>query len=229
MKAVQTTCGWIIALSVVAILSGCVCFQAGIPKGIEELASEATSEMVLPGEGAVSGVGYVTNWMVLGPFTFASDAFGEGEQQPAGALPFIKGEKRLNGTQTPPEGTTWQTKQFADFANPGIVDLGDLYGEIDYAAAYAVGWLVVPEDIEDVVLLAGSDDYVKVWINGTLVHSYMEARRSATADEDRVEGITLRKGVNRVVVKCVDVVLGWQFYLRFTDSDGKPIGVRPAG
>ena len=71
----------------------------------------------------------------------------------------------------------------------------------------------------------GSDDYIKVWINGKLVHTYKTERRSGEADQDTVTGISLAKGSNRIVVKCVNVVNAWNFYIRFTDKDGKAFAV----
>ena len=74
-------------------------------------------------------------------------------------------------------------------------------------------------------LLVGSDDYIKVWINGKLELTYKTDRRSAEADQDTASGISLAKGYNRIVVKCVNVVSVWNFYLRFTDKDGKSFAV----
>jgi hypothetical protein len=58
------------------------------------------------------------------------------------------------------------------------------------------------------------------------VHTFKKERRAGLADQDAIADITLQKGVNRVVVKCVDVVMGWNFYLRFATKDGKAIGIK---
>ena len=63
---------------------------------------------------------------------------------------------------------------------PGEIDLG----ETEHAVIYAVAWLDCPEAITDAKLLTGSDDYIKVWINGKLVHTYNTECRAGEADQD---------------------------------------------
>lgn len=192
----------------------------------------AVSELVLP--GASTGVlaterDFVTDWLVLGPLEFKESDFGGQQQQAAADKEFMANEGDLDGTQAAPKGTAWRVVRFTDDTRIGRVNLDKLYDAIDHAAAYAVAWLDCPADVKDAKLLVGSDDYVKVWINGRLVHTYKTERRPGAADQDIVSGMALKKGLNRVVVKCVDVVLDWDFYLRLTDSAGKSIAVKPKG
>jgi hypothetical protein len=105
---------------------------------------------------------------------------------------------------------------------PGEIDLG--YNE--HACTYAVAVVECPEAVTDAKLLVGSDDYVKVWINGKLVHTYKSACRAGEADQDTVKGVSLNKGENRIVVKCVNVLSAWNFYLRFADKDGNAFVVK---
>jgi hypothetical protein len=195
----------------------------------EEAPKRAVSTLVLPSATAspfLTEANFVTNWLVLGPFTFAERDFGGGHQQAAADKEFMPNEGELDGTQEAPKGTKWQERQFREGAQAGAVDLDALYGGIDHAAAYAVAWLDCPEDLTDAKMLVGSDDYIKVWINGKLVHTYKTERRGSDWDQDSVRGIELKKGLNRVVVKCVDVVGGWDFYLRFTTAKDLPITVK---
>ena len=193
-------------------------------------ANAAVGELVLPTAEtgpAVTEKHFVMNWMLLGPFTFKETDFGGGHQQAAIDRAFMPNEADLDGTQPVPAGAAWKVMRFAGTEEAGQIDLDAAYGGIDHACVYAVAWLDCPRDVADARLCAGSDDYLKVWINGKLVHTYNKERRAGVADQDVVSGIALRKGTNRVVVKCVDVVLGWNFFLRLTDSQGKPILVRP--
>jgi hypothetical protein len=100
-----------------------------------------------------------------------------------------------------------------------MVDLDAFFDTPEHSAAYAVTWIEVPRDM-DVRMLVGSDDYVKIWINGEHVHTYATKRRNARPDQDAVT-VSLRKGINRVVVKSVDVVYDWCFFLRFTTPTGR--------
>jgi len=222
MASERKTCmGMVVAAVTAVALAGCTTFTP----------TAAVSRLSLPADRTetVAQKHFVTNWLVLGPFRFQEDDFGGDQQQPAADEAFVPREGCLDGTQQAPEGTAWAEEQFeaADPTRRGQVNLDRLYKRIDHAAAYAVCWLYSPDGLHDAKLLVGSDDYVKVWINGKLVHTYKEQRRAAHADQDTVEGITLKKGYNRIVVKCVDVVLSWDFYLRLTDADGRPVAVTP--
>ncbi len=169
---------------------------------------------------------FVTTWTILGPFKFKADDFGGDHQTPAAEHEFIKHEGKLDGSQEAPEDTKWETKTFTDGEMIGQVHLNEHYDGLDHAAAYAVTWLDAPKAVKDAKLLFGSDDYIKVWVNGKLVHTYDEKRRGSEWDQDVVKGIELKKGLNRVVVKCVDVVGGWDFYCRLTDKADRPLSTK---
>ena len=191
----------------------------------------AASELILPAASdtatAVTPKHFVMNWMVLGPFTFKATDFGGDPQQGAATKAFMPNEADLDGTQAAPTGTAWKAMTFAGAADMGQADLDLLYGGIDHAAAYAVAWLDCPQELTNAKLYVGSDDFIIVWINGKRVHFFGAERRSSVRDQDIVTGITLKKGLNRVVVKCVDVVFDWNFYFRLTDSKDRPISVKP--
>ena len=204
----------------------CVFAIGGCTPG-EVTPTKAISDLSSTGAGAVTKDHFVTKWLLLGPFKFTVDDFGGDQQQAAIDKAFVPDEAGLNGLQIPPKPAAWSEKQFSDEDEMGRVDLDGAFGGIDHAAAYAVSWVYCSEEIASGNLLVGSDDYITVWINGKAVHTYKTERRSGEADLDKIEKITLRKGYNRIVVKCVDVVFGWDFFLHFTDKDGKPIAVKP--
>jgi len=191
----------------------------------------AVSELIPPSEQAgqfLTAKHFVTHWLVLGPFQFAEGDFGGDQQQAAADKEFMPDEGALDGTQPAPQGASWKEKDFKGDFQAGRVDLDGFYGTPDHAAAYAVAWLHCPEAIPNARLLVGSDDYIKVWINGKLVHAYKEKRRASEWDQDKIENVALQRGYNRVVVKCVDVVVDWDFYFRLADKDGRPITVKAA-
>lgn len=157
---------------------------------------------------------FVTKWLLLGPFRFKDTDFG-GEHQPAAIEhPFVSDEASLDGNQPAPEGTKWKPSQFRRASIAGMVDLDAFFDTPEHAAAYAITWIDAPRDM-DVRMLVGSDDYVKVWINGQHVHTYAAKRRNARPDQDAIT-VSLKKGINHIVVKSVDVVYDWCFFLRFT-------------
>lgn len=222
------------AFALFGIAAACASGGAGRPESMPVPAAgqkpaQAASRLVLPkpdSPTALTEDHFVTKWLCLGPFTFGEMDFGGDPQTGAADKEFMPGEGALDGTQAAPVGTAWKEKDFPGVL-PGQVNLDAFYGGIDRACAYGVAWLNAPEDIANATLFTGSDDYIKVWINGKLVHTYKTDRRASEWDQDRTDGVALKKGWNRVVVKCVDVIYDWDFYLRFATSDGKPILVKP--
>ena len=69
--------------------------------------------------------------------------------------------------------------------------------------------------------MTGSDDQVKVYLNGKEVMKFAEPR-SADKDQDTTT-VTLTKGINVLVAKVVNEKVDWQFCVRFTDKDDKPL------
>ena len=85
--------------------------------------------------------------------------------------------------------------------NAGIAE-----GGLDDVTAYGLVVLVAPEAME-VQMLAGSDDSIKVWVNGKVVHTNATNRgRARWQDEFTAD---LRRGNNLVMVKCSDRGGGW--------------------
>ncbi len=81
-------------------------------------------------------------------------------------------------------------------ARGGFVDLEKLFGG-DHRVAYLVTNLVAKEAVQ-VTLGLGSDDGIKAWLNGELVHENM-AIRPAVADSDKV-AVNLNKGDNTLML-----------------------------
>lgn len=96
----------------------------------------------------------------------------------------------------------------------------------DSQVTYAYRTLRVEEDLP-VQLLTGSDDALRVWINGVLVVSRL-VQRGASPDQE-VTSTVLRKGVNHVLVEVSNGVGDWGFYFRLTDLLGHPLVVSRSG
>jgi hypothetical protein len=83
--------------------------------------------------------------------------------------------------------------------------------ERDYTVGYAWAEFESPADT-DAWLGLGSDDGVKIWLNGTLVLDKW-IRRPSRVDEDVVP-LRLRKGPNRMLVKIQNITGEWSFIYR---------------
>jgi hypothetical protein len=169
-------------------------------------------------------VPFVRRWALAGPFfgefdqVFARDFVGERSalpdpesSSPGGAPPDDLPRSRSHG-----EPPRWR----AIVSPSPEIDLHDHLRAPRPAAAYAHTY--VRSDVERSVLLRmGSDDGIKVWLNGGLVFGRNEVR-GARPDQDRVEA-ALRAGWNSVLVKVTQMRYGWEFYFRISDLDGAPV------
>jgi hypothetical protein len=88
------------------------------------------------------------------------------------------------------------------------------------AVAYAHVY-VHAERTEEVLLWLGSDDGVKVFFNGLVVHRH-RVDRGVTKDLDRVP-VMMKKGWNRLLVKVDQGGGGWAFCARLSATDGRSI------
>ena len=79
---------------------------------------------------------------------------------------------------------------------------------------------VTSPDEREVLLKFDSDDQGKIWLNEEQVFTHTKAF-SAVIDNYTIP-VTLKSGENSILVKVCEEVGGWGFYLRITDTDGKP-------
>jgi len=117
---------------------------------------------------------------------------------------------------------TWQrtSKPGDPPLGPGPIDLYSRYPPGEDRCAYAYTRVVSDRDRE-ALLLVGSDDTIQIWLNGKLVHAN-RVFRGVNLDNDRVP-ITLKKGVNTLLLKVCSHDGGWGFILRLAEKDGAPL------
>ena len=92
----------------------------------------------------------------------------------------------------------------------GVIDLTQVYDDW-FVVAYAWAQINMDEETNG-VLGIGSDDSVKVWLNGKLVHRNL-VTRGVIADNDRVP-VTFKKGRNQLVLKILNTGGPWGFACR---------------
>ncbi len=170
---------------------------------------------------SVSPKGFVTSWLVRGPFPdpgrtnrdvdFLRD---DGGESAVPAWKVIAGQAVAKGATN--DNRAWRlhlsTRYFIDFLpvmQPG-----------EEGIAYALTWVESPSE-QSVFGRLGSDDGVKVWVNGQLVHDN-PVYRGMRVDED-VFPVHLSPGLNSVLVKVNQGVGDWRFCLRFTSRADEPV------
>jgi HEAT repeat protein len=106
-----------------------------------------------------------------------------------------------------------------DSTRPWILDLLKAIGG-HQRVAYALTW-VHSEKAQPAQLQLGSDDGVKAWLNGQLVHAN-NAARAAMPYTDKAN-VSLRKGWNPLLLKITQNDYPWEFCARICRRDGKPL------
>ena len=147
---------------------------------------------------------FIVGWQVAGPYVRENWGYRELYKTAFGP--------EEDGTEVAwsvmPAGT--------DPERPWLLDLLKLWAG-EQRVAYARTW-VRSEKPMDAVLETGSDDGIKVWLNGEQVQSKNVARAAVPAsDKARID---LRAGWNEVLVKVTQNVLGWEFCVRIVGTDG---------
>jgi alpha-galactosidase len=135
-------------------------------------------------------VDFVQDWHVIGPFpgkpnATTIDTAGPVDALAAGTVDVTK----------PVAGKAWKAVKAG---NRGLVNLGTELGEEDWCLAYGYAE-VTSVHAREVVIGVGSDDGVRVWLNGEVVHSN-EVGRGYSPAADKVT-VQLKAGVNRFLFK----------------------------
>ncbi|MFH1369197.1 MAG: discoidin domain-containing protein [Elusimicrobiota bacterium] len=151
---------------------------------------------------------YIKSWLVCGPFidqTLDDPCFdNEGKSVPV--------EGASEG------GNTWRrylgTNDFVDLAADEVFGQKDesngmAYVRINCAAA------------TDAILYIGSDDGVRVWLNGEMVLNN-DTPRGLEPDQDIIN-IRLKDGDNNLLAKVNNIGGGWGLSARIGDRDGNDI------
>lgn len=168
------------------------------------------------------GPGYLRTWLVCGEFPNPPH---EGDQQYDHSPPCVgfetdylsalggeaAAQPKAGQTVKRPDGTA---AAWTEHTSPkDVIDLTKLFPgrPTDNVVAYAYTTVERPA-AGKAILAAGSDDGIRIWVNGKLVHDHLVAR-GTRPDEDIVD-VELRKGVNHLLVKVEQGGGGWGFVLR---------------
>jgi len=183
--------------------------------------SAQTSSVAVKGYGKASYTTteagkYMKSWLVAGPISvsadnskpdaalqekaFKSDAFSTVSMS-AGSPSTLLNQKQLK----------WQPISW----NDDVVDLDSVYNHKDYVYAYALAEITATAPT-NVLLAVGSDDGIKIWHNGKLVHDNWIPR--GVQKDDDVVPLKLTKGSNQLLLKVQDIEGGWGFVARLLDK-----------
>ncbi|HIN30624.1 TPA: DUF3471 domain-containing protein [Candidatus Poribacteria bacterium] len=100
-----------------------------------------------------------------------------------------------------------------------ILDLNQICGKTEFAEAYAWAEIHLSEP-KNVLLGIGSDDGIRVWLNGQLIHQN-RSDRPVLKDQDLVS-VTFKKGKNQLLLKIQNGRWDWGFCCRVLGSETLP-------
>jgi hypothetical protein len=171
---------------------------------LELTAASPSAPVAVTGYSLASASPLITSWVLSGQYPNTGDQ--------AGLDAVLEPEKHL---ENPVAAGQWRAAKAA--AN-GRIDLAAQNPEKERTAAYALTEVTAPAAMKTELLL-GSDDGIKVWLNGKQVHS-KGAPRPLRFDEDVVP-VELQAGRNVLLLKVVQGIGGWEFAARLRDPEGQ--------
>ncbi|MCK6562102.1 serine hydrolase [bacterium] len=157
---------------------------------------------------------FMTKWLVLGPLPISPvkpKPEDQETQKKAFGVEFINPKlaavKPGQNQQIGGKKYEWRFVQ----APQDIVDLTQTFGDSDFVVAYAWAEINAPE-AKTMLMALGSDDGVKVWLNGQLVHENWIGR--AVVKDDDLFSLSFKKGKNQLLLKVQDMQQAWGFCAR---------------
>jgi hypothetical protein len=167
--------------------------------------------------------GYITRWLVLGPFA-------GGAHHPLDE-PYVDEADLDVAPSARVADRTWEVAHSA-FAG---VDVAAMFEELPakdrvaYAATYvysAMDRSVLLDAPDMLALLDGADGGVKVFLNDQELGRY-DFVRELVPDTDRTENVPLKRGWNKLVLKLHNPSGKWRFCARFMTAAGQPVNDFP--
>ena len=152
---------------------------------------------------------YVSNWWILGPF---DNKDGNGLNMKYAPENEFDTDKSYLGKKN--QSILWQFIENKDYWS-GYIDFTKLFDDSSNGVAYARTSLELKENGK-INIGIGSNDGVKLWINGKLVLTNQIARK-AQPNQDKIT-VNMKKGKNDILIKIDQIGGGWGFY--FTVIEG---------
>ncbi len=184
--------------------------RSRLREAIEEIDDgefEVAAETVI--DSLIAGRGQITSWMVAGPYGAAGENLFDDVYPPEEAA----------GTGVVWSAISAMDGPFTRYIVAGDVNLIARVGGSN-CVAYLRAGLYVPES-KVVSLELGSDDGIKAWINGELVHAN-DFRGALQRGRDKVT-VHLEQGWNRLLLKVTQGTGEWGATARIVTPAGDPV------
>jgi len=150
-----------------------------------------------------AGGHFIRDWLVCGPY------------RRNGVVGAIAVFNLAFGPEKPGEDVKWYAAPVGD-----TINLMGCFPNQSDCVAYLKAEIIASE-ATDAILLMGSDDGIKAWLNGTEVHSN-NVDRGQIVDQDMAP-IKLKQGSNELLLKITQGGGGWSACTRIVGPDGLAI------
>ena len=165
---------------------------------------------------------FIRHWLVLGDIPFAAGGFDQDWLTEHGGEGAIKPAEKMTHRLSGASMIAWRDLTSLHDA----IGLGNGSGLKRDMLAYAyanVPW----RSAGKALLSVGSDESIRVWLNGALVLD-RRTRRPLTFDEDQVE-VDMKAGDNALLVKVEQRTGPWSFAARVLERGATPARVQEIG
>jgi hypothetical protein len=161
-------------------------------------------------------LGLVNSWMLIGSFDNTENKGHDSVYPPEKEIDFTATYTGLNGDQV-----KWKEHHNPEYL--GKIDFLTIFKHVGNVCAYGAVTVESPKK-QDVQIRLGSNDYVKMWLNGKQKWNWWNSSkgRHVTLDND-IFPVTLPKGKSQILLKISNVGGNWGFCFRITDKNGNKI------
>jgi hypothetical protein len=154
------------------------------------------------------------SWTLLGPFPFSADDL-RGPGRPYAGLnhDFLADLGKPEAGIRESDLATLPASRTSIHQDGAYVHLHKIFPETDYAVVYAAT-VLGSAAAGDIATIAGSDDGIKLWLNGVLLVDSGNTVERGNAKYQHIVRAHLNKGRNLLLAKVDQKVLDWSFSLR---------------
>jgi hypothetical protein len=193
---------------------------AGPPESAPKHKQSAQERPVILGDP-----GAIRQWLILAPLPFEGDAGLNVLRQQ------LPNEARLHprAGERPPEapaGLAWTPVRLGGSSYQlnfvELVNKAQPESDTDHQVAYAVAYILSEMPQTGLMLLVGSDDTARIYLNEKEIYRQLSGR-SWKPDSDEVSGVELKAGLNVLIFKVANEVMDWAGSVRFLDATGQPV------
>ena len=180
----------------------------------------ATALPAVAQNGKPDAEGFIRDWLVLAPLANPDGSGADALDKKQFAEEASPAAKEGAVQKLPGKELAWAKVASSTF----YVDFKELHpAQSEQVIAWAVAYVVCATEKSSLTLKMNSNDQGKVYLNGKELVKFVDTRTLEKDAEDTANGVTLKKGVNVLVLKVVNEENNWQGSVRFLDQAGKPV------